>query len=190
MTFTNLPVQLTIFIGRENDLAEVERMVSTSRLVTLTGAGRCGKTRLAIQTASQIRDTFEDGVWLVDFVPLHQPGLIPQHMAQTFGLRPAPDQPLNEILLSFVKSKQMLLILDNCEHLLAACSELAQQLLGAATRLNVLVTSRQPLAMAGERIYLVQGLEWPSLDPATFRNPEDLMQYDSFHLFVERARAI
>src|SRR6187455_1633801 len=101
MTVTNLPVQLTSFIGREQELAEVERLVSTSRLVTLTGAGGCGKTRLAIQVANTIKDKFEDGVWLVDFVPLQEPELVPQHVAQTLGLHSAPNQPFNELLLNF-----------------------------------------------------------------------------------------
>jgi non-specific serine/threonine protein kinase len=190
MTSTNLPVQLTSFIGRERELAEVEHLVSTSRLVTLTGAGGCGKTRLAIQVANNISSTFVDGVWLVDFVPLHEPGLVPQHVAQTLGLRPAPNQPLNEMLLNFVRSKGMLLILDNCEHLTAACAQLGQQLMAAASELNILATSRQPLAASGEKIYQIQGLARPSFDLAIASNPEDLVQYDSIHLFVERARAI
>ncbi len=138
MTFTNLPVQLTSFIGRERELIEVERLISTSRLVTLTGAGGCGKTRLAIQVANNISDTFTDGVWLVDFVPLREPELVPQHVAQTLGLRLTPDQSLDELLLNFARPKQMLLMLDNCEHLIAACSLLAQQLLIAASGLNIL----------------------------------------------------
>ena len=190
MTLTNLPVQLTSFIGRERELVEVERLVSTSRLVTLTGAGGCGKTRLAIQIANTISDLFVDGVWLVDFVPLREPGLVPQHIAQTLGLRPAPDQPLNESLLNFARPNQMLLILDNCEHLIAAIAQLVQQLLSAATGLNVLATSRQPLAVSGEMIYQVQGLTLPTLDSASGFDPQDLKQYDAVHLFVERARAI
>jgi predicted ATPase/DNA-binding CsgD family transcriptional regulator len=190
MTPTNLPVLLTSFIGRERELAEVGVLISNSRLVTLTGAGGCGKTRLAIQVGNNMRDTFADGIWLVDFVALHDPGLVPQHVAQTLGLRFAPDQPLDELLLNFVHAKQMLLLLDNCEHLIAAITQLVQQMITKATALHILATSRQPLAMTGERIYLVQGLAWPSLDSAALRNPEDLMQYDAFHLFVERARAI
>jgi len=190
MTPTNLPVQLTSFIGRERELTEVEGLVSTSRLVTLTGAGGCGKTRLAIQIANNIRDTFADGVWLVDFVPLRESELVPQHVAQTLGLRPATDQPLNELLLNFVRPRQMLLILDNCEHLIAACSLLAQQLLIAASGLNILSTSRQPLSVPGEMLYQVQGLTFPSFDSATAFDPQDLKQYDAVHLFVERARAI
>jgi predicted ATPase len=138
MTPTNLPVQLTSFIGREHELEEIKRFISTHRLATLTGPGGVGKTRLAIQTANQIRGTFADGVWLVDFVPLHEPGLVPQHIAQTPGLRFGPDQSLDEMLLNFVHPKQIILILDNCEHLIVACSQLAQQLLAAARGLNIL----------------------------------------------------
>src|SRR6266545_4811003 len=98
MTLTNLPLQLTSFIGRERELAEVERLVSTSRLVTLTGAGGCGKTRLAIQVGNNVGSAFADGVWLVDFVPLREPELVPQHVAQTFDLRPSPDQSFHELL--------------------------------------------------------------------------------------------
>src|SRR6266545_4833972 len=105
MTPTNLPVQLTSFIGREHELEEIKRLIFTHRLVTLTGPGGVGKTRLAIQTANQIRGTFADGVWLVDFVPLHEPGLVPQHIAQTLGLRPTPNQPLNESLLKYARPK-------------------------------------------------------------------------------------
>ena len=190
MTLTNLPVQLTSFIGRERELAEVERLVSTSRLVTLIGAGGCGKTRLAIQIANMISDGFVDGVWLVDFVPLREPGLVPQHVAQTLGLHPSPNQPLIEWLLNVLRPKQMLLILDNCEHLIAACSAFAQQIFATASKLNILATSRQPLVLAGELIYQVQGLALPSMDLATTFNPQVVKQYDAVHLFVERAQGI
>src|SRR5688572_3661047 len=192
----NLPLQLTSFIGRERDLAEVERLVSTSRLVTLTGAGGCGKTRLAIQVAKKISNTFADGVWWVDLAPLREPGLVPQLVAQTLGLRPAPNQPLMESLLNFVRPKQMLLILDNCEHLLEACAQFAQQLLSQAAALQILATSREVLAIAGEAIYPVSGLAWPSFGAATApdgqRNfkPQALMPYDAVRLFVERAHTI
>lgn len=190
MTFTNLPVQLTSFVGRKHELAEVYRLVSASRLVTLTGAGGCGKTRLAIQIADMIGNNFADGVWLVDFAPLREPGLVPQLVAQALGLQPSPTQPLNESLLEFARKKQMLFILDNCEHLAAACAQIAQQLLATATGLNILTTSRQPLAVSGELIYPVPGLAWPSLDSGTAFDPQDLAQYDALHLFVKRARAV
>jgi predicted ATPase len=190
MTLTNLPVQLTSFIGRERELVEVEHLISTSRIVTLTGAGGCGKTRLAIQVGNNTSREFADGVWLVDFVPLRESGLVPQHITQTLGLHPTPNQPLYEVLLNFVRPKQMLLILDNCEHLIAAITQLVQSLLTTAPGLKILVTSREPLAVSGEMNYQVQGLAWPTLARATTLDPEDLLQYDSIRLFVERARAI
>lgn len=196
MVETNLPVQLTSFIGRERDLAEVERLLSTARLVTLTGAGGCGKTRLALQIANTVNEAFEDGVWLVELVPLRDPGLVPQLVVEALGLRPAPDQPLLESLLNFVRSKQLLLILDNCEHLSEACAQLALQLLSEAPELRILATSREPLAIPGELIYPVSGLTWPSFGGKTARDrqssldPKDLLQYDAIRLFVERARAV
>jgi predicted ATPase/DNA-binding CsgD family transcriptional regulator len=190
MTPTNLPVQLTSFIGRERELAEVEGLISTSRLVTLTGAGGCGKTRLAIQVGNNMSGAFADGVWLVDFVPLREPELIPQHVAQTFNLHPSPNQSFHELLLNFARSKQMLLILDNCEHLIAAIAQLVQELLTTSTGLNILATSRQPLNISGEMIYQVLGLALPLSYSVNAFNSQDLLQYDAIHLLVERARAV
>lgn len=190
MTVNHLPVQLTSFIGRERELAEVERLVSASRLVTLTGAGGCGKTRLAIQVGNNMSGKFADGVWLVDFVPLREPGLIPQHMAQTFDLHPSSNQSFNELLLNFARPKQMLLILDNCEHLIAAIAQLVQPLLAVASSLHIVATGRQPLALAGEMIYPLPGLAWPSLESENPFDPKDVVKYDAIHLFVERGRAI
>lgn len=191
---SNLPAPLTSFIGREDDLAQVQRLLSTSRLVTLTGAGGCGKTRLAIQLASTVSSTFADGVWLVDLAPLREPALVPQLVGQALGLRPPSLQPLLELLLDFVRSKQLLLILDNCEHLLTACVQLAQTLLPQAATLRILAASRAPLALAGEMVYPVQGLVWPSEENGRERSvsqqPQELMAYDAVRLFAERARAI
>lgn len=196
MTASNLPVQLTSFIGRTNDQAEVKQLLSVSRLVTLTGAGGSGKTRLAIQAANAISDTFADGVWMVDFVPLHEPALVPQLVGQAVGLRPATSQPLLESLLDFARPKQLLLIFDNCEHLNPAIVQLTQQLLSHAPGLQILATSREPLAVKGEMIYPVQGLSWPALDAEMAHGrtasylPQALIAYDAIRLFVERARAI
>ena len=190
MALTNFPVQLTSFIGRGREIADVKRLLFSSHLVTLTGAGGSGKTRLAIQIANTVSETFVDGVWLVDLAPLREPVLVPQLVTLALGLRPAADQPLLETLLSFVRSKQLLLILDNCEHLRDACAQLAQGLLSQALELRILATSREPLAILGETIYPVSGLASPSVNAKLEDNPQDLMQYDAVRLFVERARAV
>ena len=195
MGLTNFPVQLTSFIGREREIADVKRLLCSSHLVTLTGAGGSGKTRLAIQIANTVSETFADGVWLVDLVPLHEPALVPQLVAQALGLRPAADQPLLERLLNFVRPKQSLLILDNCEHLSEACAQLAQELLSQSLELRILATSRAALAIAGETIYPVSGLDWPVFEGEAVRDGQsrldlqELMGYDAVRLFVERARA-
>jgi predicted ATPase/DNA-binding CsgD family transcriptional regulator len=183
-------------VGRERELADVQRVLSTSRLVTLSGAGGCGKTRLAIQIAKVVSDTFTDGIWLVDLTPLREPALVPQFVAQMLGLHPPPTQPLLESLLHFMQSKQLRLILDNCEHLIGACAQLAHQLLSQTSELSILATSREALAIAGETIYQLRGLAWPCLAAETAceglsdRAPQELLQYDAVRLFVERARAI
>ena len=190
MGLTNLPVELTSFIGRELEIGDVKHLLFSSHLVTLTGTGGSGKTRLAIQIAKLVNEKFANGVWLVDLVPLREPAFVPQLVAQVFGLRPSADQPLLETLLNFVNSKQLLLILDNCEHLREACGKLAQVLLSEAAELRILATSREPLSILGEAIYPVSGLAWPIDTPSLEREPKDLVEYDAIRLFVERARAI
>ena len=125
MGSTNLQVQLTSFIGRERDLSDISHLISTTRLVTLTGAGGCGKTRLALHTANALSADFTDGVWLVDLVMLREPSLVPQLVAHTLGIHETLNQSLLDSLLRFVQSRQMMVILDNCEHLSEACSSLA-----------------------------------------------------------------
>ena len=190
MSSTNLPIQLTSFVGREREIAGVKRLLLSSHLITLTGAGGCGKTRLAIQIANSMNETFADGVWMVDLAPLREPAFVPQIVAQTLGLRPAAEQPLLETLLSFVHSKKLLLILDNCEHLSEACAKLAQALLSQSPELRILATSRDPLDIAGETIYPISGLAWPAVNAALETNPQDILQFDAVRLFVERAGAI
>jgi predicted ATPase/DNA-binding CsgD family transcriptional regulator len=190
MGLTNFPVQLTSFIGRAREIADVKRLLFSSHLVTLTGPGGSGKTRLAIQIANSVSETFPEGVWLADLVPLREPALVPQLVAQTLNLHPAADQPLLETLLRFLQSKQLLLILDNCEHLNEACAQLAQELLSKAPALRILATSRESLAIAGETVYSVSGLAWPFDNAVLEAKPEDLLQYDAVRLFVERARSV
>jgi predicted ATPase/DNA-binding CsgD family transcriptional regulator len=195
MTSTNLPVQLTSFIGRQEDLRAVEQMLSKSRLVTLTGPGGSGKTRLAFQIVSQIGSLYE-GAWLVELAPLHEPALVPQFVAQALGLHPAPDLSPLESLLNYIGANQILLILDNCEHLANACAELILQLLSQSPNLRILATSREALAIAGESVYLVFGLAYPFVSKETwqggqsFIDPGDLINFDAVNLLVERGRAI
>jgi predicted ATPase len=168
-------------------------LLSTARLVTLSGAGGSGKTRLAIQVAERVQATFADGAWLVELVPLREPELVPQAVVQVLGLHLSPDQPVLEALLNFVRSKQLLLVLDNCEHLREVCAQLAGQLLSRASELRILATSREPLGTAGERIYPVSGLVWPVVNNGNASDghvqlaPRDFLQYDAIQLFVERA---
>ena len=191
----NLPIQLTSFIGREGEIADVKRLLFSSHLVTLTGAGGSGKTRLAIQIGMLVSESFADGVWLMDLAPLREPALVPQLAAQALGLRQIADQPLLETLLNFLQSKQLLLILDNCEHLSEACAQLAQALLSQAPALRILATSSVALAIAGESIYLVSGLDWPVIGGEPVQGGksrldlQELLGYDAVRLFVERARA-
>ena len=190
MTFTNLPIQFTRFIGREADLAEVESLLAASRLVTLTGPGGCGKTRLAMQTANQVSGMYRDGIWWVDLATLRDPTLLPQLIVRTFGLRPVTDQPMMELLVSFVRSRQMLLVLDNCEHLGDVCVQLVRRLLTEASGIQILATSREALSLSGENIYPVAGLAWPSKGTRQLDDIQNLVEYDAVSLFVERVRAI
>ncbi len=186
----NLPVQLTQFIGREREMADATRLLAETRLLSLTGPGGSGKTRLALQVANRVRDHFEDGVWWVELASLRDPMLIPQLITQALGLFRAREEPALESLLKHVQSKKMLLVLDNCEHLIADCAQLAQQILSQTTELQILTTSREPLAIAGETTYPVFGLVCPSPGAESASSPPDLMHYDAVRLFVERVRAV
>src|SRR5262249_55856071 len=126
---TNLPIQVTRFIGRERELAELKRLLAYRRMVSLTGAGGCGKTRLALQVAAELRSNFPDGVWFVELATLTNPVLVTQVVAFALGLRNERDSASVEMLAAYLHDKRLLLVLDNCEHLVAACAELADHLL-------------------------------------------------------------
>ena len=183
----NLPVQLTSFIGREHELAEVKRLLATTRLLTLTGPGGTGKTRLSLQMAAEVLDTFPDGVWLVELAPLADPSLVPQTLAATWGVRAQPGRPLLETLSDYLRAKSLLLVLDNCEHLIDACAQLATTLLQACPRLKILPSSREALGVAGETAYRVPSLSLP--DPHQPLSVESLSRYEAAQLFVARAQA-
>lgn len=180
-----LPVPLTSFIGRQNEIDDVKQLLASSRLVTLTGAGGCGKTRLALRVASDLYATYADGVCWVDLVPLADPALLPQAIAQSLCILEQPGRPLLDVLLDFLQPKCLLLVLDNCEHLASACAEFAHDALCEAPRVSILATSREPLAAIGEVLYPVAPLVLP---PST--RTADFAAFDSIRLFVERARDV
>lgn len=196
----NLPQQMTSFVGRQQEIAEVKRLLAANRLLTLTGAGGSGKTRLALQAAAELLEEYEDGVWLVELAPLTDPGLIPQAVATVLRVSEEAGKPLVQTLTEHLQTRQTLLILDNCEHLLNACAEFASALLRACRHVTVLATSREALGLPGERTYRVPSLSMPALKdfgppPSDFqsqnptsKNESDLMQYESARLFVERAQ--
>jgi non-specific serine/threonine protein kinase len=184
----HLPTQLTSFIGRESEKDEIVHLLPTARLITLTGVGGCGKTRLALEVAGLVQGQYADGVWLVELASLADPGLVVQAVATTLGIREESNQPLVTALTSTLRHRQTLLILDNCEHLLNACAQLAHALLLACPRLKIIATSREALGIPGEIGRRVSSLPLPPLEvPLT---PEALTGYAAARLFVERAQAV
>jgi predicted ATPase/DNA-binding XRE family transcriptional regulator len=184
----NLPLQLTSFIGREREIAAVRQRLSETRLLTLTGSGGAGKTRLALEAAAGLLSDFVDGVWWVELASLTDPALVPQAVGAALGLRDEAKRPLLDQLSDHLCAKRLLLVLDNCEHLIAACATCADVLLHAAPELRVLVTSREPLAIAGETTYRVPSLQVP--DPEHLPPLAALAQCESVRLFVERGAAV
>ena len=151
----NLPLALTSFVGREREMEEAKELLDADRLLTLTGPGGSGKTRLALAVASDVVGRFEDGVWLVELAPLSDPDLVPQAVASVLGARETPGAPLLETLAEYLGPRHTLLVLDNCEHLIDACASLAEALLRRCPNLSVLATSREALGVAGEILFAV-----------------------------------
>ena len=187
VTPNNLPHQLTTFVGREREMAEVRNLLASTRLLTLCGTGGLGKTRLSLQTAADVVDLYPDGVWFVELASLTDARLVPELVAAVLGVKEEAGRPVIEPLLRFVKDRTLLLLLDNCEHLAQACAELAAQLLQAGPRLRILATSRESLRVRGETIYPVQALSVP--DARRNLSLTALLEYESVSLFVDRARA-
>src|SRR5215469_2883231 len=181
----NLPIQLTTFIGRDREIEDVKRSLGESRLLTLVGVGGSGKTRLAVQVAADLIEQFESGVWLVELAAVADPALVVQTVATTFRVREADGRPLLDLLVDYLGSKSMLLVLDHCEHLVAACAQLAGALLHACPNLKILVTSRVALGVAGEATYGVPSLSCP--DPKDAQSLDQLSQFEAVQLFVERS---
>jgi len=195
---SSLPAPLTSFVGREHELAALRRVLAGTRLLTITGPGGVGKTRLALRLADELLWAYPHGIYLVDLAPLADPTLVPQTVAAALGLKPADQQPPIEALKAFIQTRRLLLVLDNCEHLPAACAELVEMLLRACPDLEVLTTSREPLGIGGETMWQVPPMTVPSSEfrvptqrppnsePGT-RNSEP-ERADAVRLFVERAR--
>jgi predicted ATPase/DNA-binding CsgD family transcriptional regulator len=185
MDDTNLPVQLTSFIGRQHDLADIRQLLSAARLVTLTGPGGVGKTRLALRTAAELKDQYPNGVYWVQLAPLTDPSLVSQAVARVVNVVEQSGTPLMGVLLDWLAGKHILLVLDNCEHLLAACAALVEACAGCPN-LGILATSREPLGVIGETLYPVS----PLALPAAHLSVDEIIRTDSVRLFIERARSI
>jgi predicted ATPase/DNA-binding CsgD family transcriptional regulator len=181
----SIPTALTSFVGRSHELTDIGQLLGSARLLTLTGAAGCGKTRLALRVASGFSGQYKDGVHWVELAPLNNDQLVPNAVARVLNVTEKPGRLLTDELVGVLQSKQLLLVLDNCEHLLRACARLIESLM-QVSGVSVLVTSREPLRVAGEMLYPVAPMALP---PAGL-SLEDAYQFDSMQLFVERARAI
>jgi predicted ATPase/DNA-binding winged helix-turn-helix (wHTH) protein len=184
----NLPAQRTSFVGRRKELLELRDVLASSRLLSLTGAGGVGKTQLALQLAREFLDDFPHGVWLVDLAPLSLPHLVAQTIGTVLGVREGPQRSAGDALFEKLRDRQLLLILDTCEHLIGACAELVELLLREAPGVRILATSREALSVSGETVWRVPSLSLPeTLAP---RPLDALVHSDATLLFIERARAV
>jgi non-specific serine/threonine protein kinase len=183
---SNLPESVTSFVGRERELAEVSELLESHRLLTLTGTGGVGKTRLAMRAAAAKLADYRDGVWLVELAALRDPDLVPQAAIAAIGLKEQPGKRLTQSLTEHLQPRHALLILDNAEHLIAACAELADAIVRHCPNVTIVVTSRERLGVPGEVTYRVPSLSVP--DPTSVATAHDVLDYESVRLFRERAR--
>jgi non-specific serine/threonine protein kinase len=184
----SLPIALTSFVGREREMAEVRRLLQTARLLTLTGTGGVGKTRLALQVAAQLLGEYPERVWFIDLAPLADGALVARAVAAVLGVQEESTRPLTDTLADVLGLRSGLLLLDNCEHVVEACATLADRLLRACWDLRILATSREALCLAGETAWRVPTLPCP--DPHHPSSVDELPGYAAVRLFVERAQAV
>ena len=182
----NLPALRSSFVGREREIKEVERELATARILILTGVGGSGKTRLALEVARDLLEVYPDGVWLVELAPLSEEALVPKAVAEALKVPERPEEALSDTLAEVLRDRQLLLILDNCEHLLEATSRLVDKLLDSCPHLRIMATSREALGVEGEVRWLVPPLSVP--EPQGTSSSEELAAYESVRLFVERAK--
>jgi len=185
-TRTNLPQVLTSFVGREREIAEIKRLLPQTRLLTLTGTGGIGKTRLALQAAAEVLDAYGDGIWFVDLAPLNDPALVPSALAQVLGVKESAGQSLKLTLCAHLRTKEMLLVLDNCEHLLGSSADIVDVIVRDTPSIAIIATSREPLHVASEKIYPVNALSLP--DPKA--EATAIVRSDAVQLFLDRARQL
>ncbi|HEX2647222.1 MAG TPA: AAA family ATPase, partial [Candidatus Dormibacteraeota bacterium] len=185
-TPNNLPAELTSFVGREPQLAELRRLLHRSRLITLTGPGGAGKTRLALRLAAESLEKYPDGVWLLDLAPMGEGRLLEHTLAAASGIKVDPNRAIFDVLVDALASSRCLIVLDGCEHLVDACADLSSRLLRTCRKLSILATSREPLGVTGEVIWRTPSLTTPRLEDAG--HPELLMESEAIRLYVDRAR--
>ena len=184
---SNLPQQLSSFVGRENDVAIIERLLDGARLVTLFGTGGLGKTRCSQQVGAKVLETFADGVWFVDLAPLADPALVPNEIGTIFGVQETANRPMLETLVAYLARKNVLLILDNCEHVIGEAARSAAAILAAAPKVKIIATSREALKIGGEIVYRMPPLAVPAA--STELPAESALSFGSVALFDDRARA-
>lgn len=193
------PIQLTRFIGREREIARIKRLLTDTHLLTLTGPGGSGKTRLALEVVRQLQDASGGFQAWVDLASISEEFLVPQAVAKALGVSEQPDHTAGEAVAAYLKDKKCLLVLDNCEHLINHCAQLVHKLLTACRDLHVLATSREPLALGGETIYPVPALSFPAAgaleEISRLQTPspdilEDLATYEAIKLFLDRAKTV
>ena len=186
-TRNNLPAQLTSFIGRGREMFEITGLLKTNRLVVLTGSGGSGKTRLALQVAGKLTQSYRDGVWLVELAAIREAELVPNAIAEVLKVKPMVDTPLAKVIQRFLRHKHLLLLLDNFEHL-AEATPIAGELLAAAPQLSILATSRERLHVYGEQEFVVHPLQLPDMHQPL--DNEQILIYEGIQLFMERALAV
>src|SRR5215469_601241 len=184
----NLPAEVTSFIGRRRELAEVRSKLTQARLVSLVGPGGVGKTRAALRAASGLQRAFRDGVWLAGLADVRDPSLVTTAVTSALDLRDQAATDPVALVIDYLRGKELLLVLDNCEHLLPAAAEFASAALSAAPEVRILATSREPLSVSGEHVVPIPPLDLPPL-PGSPSGPGQLRHNEAVRLFAERAAA-
>jgi len=182
----NLPVRLTTFIGRQMEMETVRELIGEHRIVSLTGPGGCGKTRLACEVATQLVSDFKDGVWFIDLAPITSGDLVAKEITEVLKIFDVPNQSITDTLIDQISDKDLLIILDNCEHLITSCADITGKLTQSAPGLKILATSREALNIAGEKVWRIPSLTL--LDPKTIIDLESVKSSEAVMLFTDRAQ--